>query len=200
MTNLFACGRCGAQNIPYGMTPCPHCAAPLAYAAPAAVPMSATAPMAPYVVPASSMSAVAPLPVAATSLSGIGRRFVAGVIDAVVVGVPTSLLFGTTATNSTSSSWNFDWNIDLPTLVVAGIYTVLMTASPWQATLGMKALSMRVIGEHDGARISHLTATGRYFASILSAALLFIGYLMIAFTPKRQALHDKLANTLVVTD
>ncbi|MBC7461812.1 MAG: hypothetical protein H7287_10665 [Thermoleophilia bacterium] len=81
MTDLFACGRCGAQNIPRGMTPCPHCAAPLAFAPTAAVPMSATTPMAPFVVPAGSMSAAAPLPIAGSSLAGIGRRFVAGVLD-----------------------------------------------------------------------------------------------------------------------
>jgi uncharacterized RDD family membrane protein YckC len=38
----------------------------------------------------------------------------------------------------------------------------------------------------------------RYFAAILSAAILCIGLLMIAFTEKKQGLHDMLAGTLVV--
>ncbi len=50
----------------------------------------------------------------------------------------------------------------------------------------------------DGQRISFLRATGRYFAKILSALILFIGFLMVAFTARKQALHDIIANTLVV--
>ncbi len=65
-------------------------------------------------------------------------------------------------------------------------------------------------GDHrkDGARtqgdrhersetISAGTATVRYFSEILSGIILMIGYIMAAFTPKKQALHDIIAKTLV---
>ena len=41
-------------------------------------------------------------------------------------------------------------------------------------------------------------ALGRSLAKILSALTLFIGYIMAAFTKRKQALHDKIASTLVV--
>lgn len=39
---------------------------------------------------------------------------------------------------------------------------------------------------------------GREFATFLSAMILFIGYFMVLFTEKRQALHDQLAGTYVL--
>lgn len=47
-------------------------------------------------------------------------------------------------------------------------------------------------------RIGFGRATGRYFGSILSGMICFIGFIMVAFTEKQQALHDMLAGTLVV--
>ena len=41
-------------------------------------------------------------------------------------------------------------------------------------------------------------ATGRYFAKILSALIIGIGFLMVAFSQRKQGLHDILAGTLVV--
>jgi len=77
------------------------------------------------------------------------------------------------------------------------IYVAVLHSSIWQATLGKKLLGLKVI-DYAGNRISFGRATGRYFAGWLSAILLGIGYIMIAFTKRKQALHDKLASTLVV--
>jgi uncharacterized RDD family membrane protein YckC len=53
-------------------------------------------------------------------------------------------------------------------------------------------------GSLDGNRISFGRATGRFFAKIISAIILGIGYIMAGFTEKKQALHDILAGTLVI--
>lgn len=42
------------------------------------------------------------------------------------------------------------------------------------------------------------TASIRYFGKFLSAAIFGIGFIMAAFTQKKQALHDTLAKTVVV--
>jgi uncharacterized RDD family membrane protein YckC len=55
-----------------------------------------------------------------------------------------------------------------------------------------------VVTDLQGNRISFARATGRHFAKYLSAFLLGIGFLMAAFTSKKQALHDFIAETLVV--
>lgn len=49
-----------------------------------------------------------------------------------------------------------------------------------------------------GGRISLGQAFIRYFAKFLSAMILYIGFMMAGWTEKKQALHDKLAGTLVV--
>ena len=47
-------------------------------------------------------------------------------------------------------------------------------------------------------RISFIRATVRYFGKILSSLTLLVGFIMAAFTQKKQALHDMLAGCLVV--
>jgi uncharacterized RDD family membrane protein YckC len=72
-----------------------------------------------------------------------------------------------------------------------------MESSARQATLGKMALGI-VVTDLDGNRIGFGRATGRYFAKILSALILLIGFIMAAFTQKKQGLHDIIAGTLVV--
>jgi uncharacterized RDD family membrane protein YckC len=83
------------------------------------------------------------------------------------------------------------------TAVLAWLYYALMESSKYQATLGKIVLGI-VVTDTSGQRISFGRATGRYFAKIISQIILLIGYIMIAFTEKKQGLHDIIASTLVV--
>jgi uncharacterized RDD family membrane protein YckC len=76
-----------------------------------------------------------------------------------------------------------------------GYYSV-MESSARQATLGKMAVGIRV-GDERGERISFMNAVGRSFAKILSALVLFTGYIMVAFDEKNQGIHDKIAGTVV---
>ena len=87
--------------------------------------------------------------------------------------------------------------LNLINLVVDWLYFAGMESSAKQATLGKMALGLTVT-DLNGNRISFLRATGRYFAKFISALILLIGYIMVAFTAKKQALHDIIAGTLVV--
>lgn len=85
-------------------------------------------------------------------------------------------------------------------VVGAGVnwtYFALLESSGLQATLGKMTFGLRVT-DLDGGRISFARATGRFFGKYLSSLILCIGYLMVAFTEKKQALHDMLAGTLVI--
>jgi uncharacterized RDD family membrane protein YckC len=84
-------------------------------------------------------------------------------------------------------------------IIVGWLYEALMTSSERQATLGKMALGLRVT-DTNGDTVTFWQATVRHFAKILSAFILLIGYLMQPFTEKKQALHDKIANTLVYKD
>lgn len=120
--------------------------------------------------------------------AGFWKRFVAWVIDAImlaIVGVIINLIFdqNSAALISTLVGWGY----------FAG-----MESSGRQATLGKSVMGI-VVTDVSGQRISFLRATGRYFAKILSAIILFIGFIMAAFTARKQALHDMIASTLVVS-
>jgi uncharacterized RDD family membrane protein YckC len=82
-------------------------------------------------------------------------------------------------------------------LVVAWLYLALMESSAKQATLGKMALGI-VVTDLNGGRISFARATGRYFSKAFLSSILLIGYIIAAFTEKKQALHDIIAGTLVV--
>lgn len=77
------------------------------------------------------------------------------------------------------------------------IYSAGLTSSNFQATLGKKILGLKVVGL-DGEKITFGRASGRWLASILSGFILGIGYLMVAFTAKKQGLHDMIAGTYVI--
>lgn len=82
-------------------------------------------------------------------------------------------------------------------LVIQWLYYALQESSPAQATLGKKALGLKVT-TMTGGQITFGQATGRYFGKILSSIILLIGYLMMLWDDKKQTLHDKLAGTLVI--
>ncbi len=81
-------------------------------------------------------------------------------------------------------------------LVGGWLYFALMERSSRQGTLGKMALGI-VVTDADGERLSFGRATGRHFGKIVSALILMIGFIMIAFTSRKQGLHDIMAGCLV---
>ncbi|HEY4678350.1 MAG TPA: RDD family protein, partial [Candidatus Angelobacter sp.] len=75
------------------------------------------------------------------------------------------------------------------------LYFALQESSAHQATVGKRAMNIYVT-DLQGRRISFGQATGRHFSRVLSS-ILAIGYIMVAFTEKKQGLHDIIAGTLV---
>lgn len=75
------------------------------------------------------------------------------------------------------------------------IYYAACESSKMQATIGKRAMGLCVT-DLFGQRISFMRATGRYFGKFLSQ--ITFGYLLILMTKKKQALHDKLASTVVI--
>ncbi|MEA1988481.1 MAG: RDD family protein [Pseudomonadota bacterium] len=87
--------------------------------------------------------------------------------------------------------------VDFLTFAIAWLYYAGMESSSKQATFGKLALGMKVT-RLNGERISFLRASARFFSKILSLLLFFIGFIMIAFTEKKQGLHDMIAGVVVV--
>jgi uncharacterized RDD family membrane protein YckC len=84
-------------------------------------------------------------------------------------------------------------------LLFGWLYFALQESSPRQATLGKRAMGIKVT-DGQGRRIGFGRATGRFFGKLLSGLILGIGFLLAGWTARKQALHDMLANTVVVFD
>lgn len=76
-------------------------------------------------------------------------------------------------------------------------YWAIFESSSWQATPGKRLMGLSVV-DIQGQRIGFLRATGRFFAKLLSNMTLLIGYLLAAWTSRKQALHDLVVSTCVV--
>ena len=77
------------------------------------------------------------------------------------------------------------------------LYFALFESSRKQATPGKMLLCIKVVSP-DGSRLSFGRASKRYSAKLLSALTLGIGYFMAGFTPKKQALHDRITDCFVI--
>lgn len=137
--------------------------------------------------------------------AGFWLRFVAALIDGLLilaVSTPFFIINGVLGFLSQRNAdlmanFGFSLLIDISLFIVQWLYYSLMESSSKQGTLGKMALGLKVT-DLNGNRISFGRATGRYFGRILSGIILDVGFLMIAFTDKKQGLHDIIAGTLVV--
>jgi uncharacterized RDD family membrane protein YckC len=122
---------------------------------------------------------------ASVAYAGFWRRVGAFLVDVLVLLIPVAIL---TRIGSAGS---------LLVFLAEWVYFAYQESSEAQATIGKRALGIKVTDEA-GNRISFGRATGRYFAKIISTLILLIGFIMVAFTRKKQGLHDMIAGTLVV--
>ena len=223
MTNgVIYCNRCGAQNSALAKF-CSNCGTPFtadtasATATPAGVNPSpqglAQPPPPPSAFAATAYAAPVPPPMyvpttGAARYGGFWIRFVAVIIDAIVVGLvtgPVSLIIGVVLGLAGHAVSMPNEGTQLASVLItfgfstlaSWIYEAALESSKYQATLGKMALGLKVT-DLEGRRISFLRATGRHFAKILSGFILFIGFIMAGFTERKQGLHDIIAGTLVV--
>src|SRR5260370_22640395 len=204
-----------------GASFCPNCGQAFAVAASALRTPIAGAPVAVpsggggAAIPAYAGYAAAPR----VEYAGFWVRFLAWLIDNVVMGVGVVLILiplifltglpGFIGEFHPNQEMNdagvfmligFIFVLATASLVVTWLYHALMESSEWQATLGKRALGL-VVTDMAGQRVSFGRATGRHFAKIITNLASFgigLGYVMAAFTEKKQALHDMLAGCLVL--
>ena len=135
---------------------------------------------------------------AQVAYGGFWIRLVAYIIDAILLTLVVGGLGAILGFNLMETDWERqDPLVNLLSFVAGWLYFALMESSERGATVGKMALGLRVVTSN-GQRLSFMNATGRYFAKIISAIILGIGFLMIAFTDKKRGLHDMIASTLVI--
>jgi len=203
------CSRCGtaqADNAAF----CGNCGQPLGAALrPPAGPIAAAPPGAPVVVLA---------PPVHSPYAGFWLRFVAYVIDALMIGLVLGVLIlimvaiiGVGTLRGNEGAFDepdkfffapavISFVIGIFVLATCGtwLYYALLESSIHQGTLGKMALGL-IVTDMQGRRVTFARASGRFFAKIITGLIpLCIGYIMAGFTEKKQALHDLIASCLVL--
>jgi len=157
----------------------------------------------------------------AVTYAGFWLRFVAHLVDGLIIGFASMVLFvpfifltGIAAHVGTLDLPRHAGEPPNPALIAAffsvilvfvgvsvlvqWLYYAYLESGEKQATWGKQLLGLYVT-DVLGRRISFARATGRYFAKIVSGLIpLGIGYIMAGFTARKQALHDMIADTLVL--
>ena len=175
-----------------------------------AVAKAAASPHSPYAAPASTGMGEAVVSGGEIVYAGFWKRVAAYFIDSLVVGMVGGVIamvigmvlgIGMAGLGSGDTMGAGFIAIQLLTnLISIGLsaaYYAGFHASAGKATLGKMAVGIKVV-RSNGERITIARGIGRYFAAMLSGLILCIGYLMAAFTERKQSLHDMICDTLVV--
>ena len=134
--------------------------------------------------------------------AGFWIRVVAAIIDGLCLTAVEFLLIAIAPGVSvdiylnSESVWGTGTWIDYATLLI-GIAHYTVGVSVWATTIGKRAVGLYVL-RPDGSRLGPGRAFARYWAPILSALILFAGFLMVAFREDKRALHDLICDTVVV--
>lgn len=130
--------------------------------------------------------------------AGFWIRFLAYLIDSIILGVIGRILFGTQVTqygtgeNGVSFSVNYSgWRTLIPLAYVL-VFWILCSATPGKMVCKLK------IVEENGQKLSWQKALLRLVGYMVSAIGLLLGFVWIGFDKKKQGWHDKIAHTYVV--
>ncbi len=154
--------------------------------------MAATAAAAPTSTPnATAQPDSGLLPVGDAIHAGFWRRCAALMLDTLILVIPIGALrYGFFISNNELLG-------TLVVIVATWLYFALLESSTMQATIGKRVMDLKVTDDR-GRRIGLGRATGRHFGKIVSALILYIGYMLAGWTARKQALHDMMASCCVV--
>jgi uncharacterized RDD family membrane protein YckC len=206
------CSKCGTA-VADGAAFCGTCGQPMG--AMSAVP-GVVAPAAPM------MSTYAP-PVAGAAYAGFWLRFIAAIIDGLLLAIPVVFIavFIAAAMGISGAFQNirpgdnpsailallgvgFIFAIFAVSIVGGWLYFALMESSSLQGTLGKKALGLYVT-DMQGNRVTFGRASGRYLGGRFlghvpgfGGLYFIVDCICAGFTERKQALHDMIASCLVL--
>ena len=120
--------------------------------------------------------------------AGFWQRFAAAFIDGLIIGVPYFIV-----------ALVIDPVVGYAIYLLGGIaYFVYFEGGPTGQTIGKKAMGIRVIDLATGGPIGNGRAFVRYIGRIVSAVVIYIGYLWMLWDKEKQTWHDKMATAVVV--
>ena len=155
-----------------------------------------------------------PAPGRMVTYAGFWKRFVATVIDSIILSFASFFLIVPLVIVGFIGGASGDFEdpdmgyfaiflgmyllVMMVLFILQWLYHAIMESTKG-ATLGKMAMGIRVT-DMSGNPISFGRASGRYFAKIISSITFLIGYIMAGFTQQKQALHDIIAGCLVINN
>jgi len=122
--------------------------------------------------------------------ASFGRRFVAYLLDAIIVGILFAILYAILGRGAA----------DGISLLAGLAYFTYFEGSPSGQTPGKRALGIRVYDFSGGSPngIGYGRGLIRYLGRLISGIPCALGYLWMLWDKEKQTWHDKLASTVVV--
>jgi len=147
--------------------------------------------------------------------AGFWIRLVARVLDTLIVGIPLAVVFGVLALavgGAAAGTSNSDQNTQNATAAAfSGIFilfyllAIAVSIGYWVyfwgttgSTFGMRVLRLRVVDANTGGPIGIPRALVRWLMTIVNSWACYIGWIWVAFDPRKQGWHDKVANSVVL--
>ncbi|MFM2332810.1 MAG: hypothetical protein RIQ74_1646 [Pseudomonadota bacterium] len=130
--------------------------------------------------------------------AGFWIRLGASIIDNIIIMValvPIGMLMGWNSMYSSEMTSTADW-----------LWQILMAAFcvfcwvKFAGTPGKRLLRLKVLDERTGENVTVGQGVIRYIGYFPAILVLFIGLIWVAFDPKKQGWHDKMAKTVVVRE
>lgn len=119
--------------------------------------------------------------------AGFWRRLGAALLDGIMVGIVGGILIA--ALKGVGYALY---------LIITIAYFVYFEGGPTGATLGKRALGIRVVDFDTGGPIGYGRAFIRLIGRWVSAIVIYIGYLWMLWDKEKQCWHDKFASDVVV--
>jgi uncharacterized RDD family membrane protein YckC len=191
------CAQCGTPATP-GAKFCESCGAPVAAASQPAEGPAITEPAPTYAAPGAEIR-----------YQGVAIRFVAFLIDAIVLGIISSILtfpfaasgFSVDVSTGAVTIGAAYYAAIAVTIVIELLYFTLLLGLYGQS-VGMMLVKIRVVKEVDSSRISYGAAFVRtillYIDAIPFVVPYLLGAILIWTSDKKQRLGDRVAQTIVV--
>ncbi|HVC77354.1 MAG TPA: RDD family protein [Candidatus Micrarchaeaceae archaeon] len=150
--------------------------------------------------------------------AGFWIRLVARLVDGLIIGIPFGIVFGvflvaggvfenangngpsSQGSQNAAAAAAFGGAFLLLYLLVFVVqigYWIYFWGSSG-ATLGMRLLRLRVVDANTGGPIGYARATVRFLMSIVNTWACYVGWIWVAFDPRKQGWHDKVANSVVL--
>jgi uncharacterized RDD family membrane protein YckC len=134
---------------------------------------------------------------------GFWRRLLAALIDFLILFVVTTPIllavygrqyFALVRGGASAGFWDFAIEYVLPAVAVVAFWRA------YGATPGKMAVGAKIVDAKSGERPSTARLVLRYVAYLVSALPLFLGFIWIGISRRKQGFHDKIARTMVIYD